>query len=49
MTTEIFELPFEFFLFFMASGLAFSMFAHFTIVFIGNLRILECVSRLFRV
>jgi hypothetical protein len=49
MTTEVFELPFEFFLFFVTSGMAFSMFVHFAVVFVANLRIVEIVSGLFGV
>jgi hypothetical protein len=49
MITQVFELPYDFFLFFVTGGMAFSMFVHFAVVFVANLRIVEIVSGLFRV
>lgn len=47
MITETFTLPFEMFLYFLTTGLVFSMFVHFAVVFVANLRIIEFFSRLF--
>ena len=49
MTTETFTLPFDLFLYFLTTGLVFGMFVHFVVVFVANLRIIEWVSRLFKV
>lgn len=49
MMTETFTLPFEMFLYFLTTGFVFSMFVHFAVVFVANLKIIEFISRLFEV
>lgn len=49
MITETFTLPFDLFVYFVVTGLVFAMFVHFAVVFVANLKILEHLSRLFKV
>jgi hypothetical protein len=49
MMTETFDYPYAFFMYFMTSGLVFSMFIHYAIVFAANLQLIKKISGLFNV
>jgi hypothetical protein len=47
MITETFTYPYEFFMYFMTSGLVFSMFVYYAVVFVANLQLIKKISGLF--